>query len=176
VSRIIVCGVDHMPRAVAALGPKYVVSLLPPDQQPPTPPTIAPAHHHRVEIHDVTGPMGDAIVPTREHVATLVEFLRRCDPDAAVLIHCAAGISRSPAAALIALALDHPGREDEAGRVLRSVAPHTMPNSLLLALADEVLGRDGALLAAGRWEESEDWAVVTHFELPRRLPVDSVAT
>ena len=65
-----------------------------------------------------------------------------------MLIHCYAGISRSPAAALIAMVLDAPGREQAAALTLREAAPHAQPNRLLIELSDDLLGRGGRLVAA----------------------------
>src|ERR1043165_200951 len=66
-----------------------------------------------------------------------------------VVIHCQAGISRSTAAATIFYAvLLGEGREDEAiARVLaaREVA---IPNRRMIRIAEELLGRDGRLIAA----------------------------
>ncbi len=66
-----------------------------------------------------------------------------------LMIHCKMGISRSTAVATAVLA-DRcgPGREKEAvGMVMGSVARYE-PNRTVLALADLVLGRGGALVAA----------------------------
>src|SRR5215475_5416392 len=64
-----------------------------------------------------------------------------------VLVHCEAGVSRSPAAALIMYACWlGPGQEQEAmGRVLAQ-RPLAMPNPRMVELADKMLGRDGRLL------------------------------
>lgn len=67
----------------------------------------------------------------------------------AVLVHCAAGTSRSPAMALGALALLHPGRDEAAlvGQLLR-VAPGASPNILVTEQADILAGRGGRLVEA----------------------------
>ncbi len=64
-----------------------------------------------------------------------------------VLIHCEAGVSRSPAAALIMYACWlGPGREREAmGRVLAQ-RPVAMPNRRMVELADKILARGGRLV------------------------------
>jgi predicted protein tyrosine phosphatase len=62
--------------------------------------------------------------------------------------HCAAGISRSMASALIALVLKAGGREPEAAQSIRVAAPHAHPNRRIVALADEILGLEGRLIAA----------------------------
>ena len=65
-----------------------------------------------------------------------------------MLVHCYAGVSRSTAAALIALAIRAPRREEEAVRALSDAAPHAYPNRRIIALADGLLGLDGRLSLA----------------------------
>lgn len=66
-----------------------------------------------------------------------------------VLIHCEAGISRSTAAALILYAVWlGPGAEREAAsRVFQAVAGAS-PNAAMVRWADQILQREGALIAA----------------------------
>lgn len=169
-STITVCGLDDMPMLAATRRPTYLVSLLAPSYQPRTPSCVEPRHHLRVEIDDVDRPEDGYIVPARSHVEQLIAFLRECQPDHLILIHCLAGISRSPAAALIALALENPGREREAAAILRRAAPHVDPNRLVLALADDALARNGALRTAGEAMGACDLFVdVPYFDVSRRL-------
>ncbi len=136
-----------MPGHAEALRPDRVITLLQAEWQPPTPPGVAPEHHCRVVINDITEPSEDQILPTREHVEALIAFLE-ASRQASLLVHCYAGVSRSTAAALIAMVLDAPGREREATRALRSAAPYAQPNRLIIRLADEILERRGGLVAA----------------------------
>ncbi len=145
---IYVCGLEAMPRHVAALRLAHLISLVAPDEQPPTPAGIRSERHLRVSIHDISEPIAGSILPAEEHVTALVAFLRECRDDGAVLMHCVAGISRSMAGALIALCLDAEGREAEAGRRLRQLARHAHPNRRMIEVADRLLGRGGRLIAA----------------------------
>lgn len=147
-AQICVCGLDDMPGVVEQVRPGRLISLLPADQQPPTPPQLRASDHLRVLIDDVDEPLDGFTAPAREHVEELLRFLRATPPDGSLVIHCLAGVSRSPAGALIALALDAPGRELEAARLVRKAGPFTIPNRLLIGLADAALERDGALVAA----------------------------
>ncbi len=52
------------------------------------------------------------------------------------------------AAALIALVIKAGGREMEAAYHVREAAPHAWPNQRIIALADEILGCKGRLVAA----------------------------
>jgi predicted protein tyrosine phosphatase len=65
-----------------------------------------------------------------------------------VLTHCAAGVSRSSAAALIVYAVVlGPGREEEALRRVMQQRPIARPNRRMIEMADRLLERDGALAA-----------------------------
>lgn len=145
---IYVCSLREMPLHAAALRPSHLVSLIDRDYQPPTPAGFPPARHHRVAINDICDPMDGYVCPGETDVSGLIGFLRHWEGSEPLLIHCYAGISRSMAAALIALTLDAGGREAEAAQAVRLAAPHAQPNRRIIALADAMLGRDGRLLAA----------------------------
>ncbi len=145
---IYVCGLHEMPLHVRALRPGYLVSLVQPEFQPPTPEEIGAGRHLRIAVDDVSEPISGYAAPGESDVKELIAFLRSWSPDEGLLIHCYAGVSRSTAAALIALALNADGRELEAAQRLRQAAPHAQPNARIVALADRLLGRDGRLVAA----------------------------
>ncbi|MGF1640601.1 MAG: tyrosine phosphatase family protein [Rhodospirillales bacterium] len=147
---IYVCSMPEMPRHVETLRPSHLVSLVPPLDQPPTPPQIAPERHLRLSIDDITEPLAGYVLPDVYHIATLVDFLMGRADDEPILLHCVAGVSRSMAAALIALTLDAEGQETEMALRLRRAAPHARPNTRMVALADDVLCRDGRLVEACR--------------------------
>ena len=95
---------------------------------------------------------GDTV--TAEHGATEADI--RCLIDLAnrlkgsngnVLIHCEAGVSRSPAAALILYTcLLGPGSERESMDLVLRQRPFAMPNRRMVELADRLLGREGRLM------------------------------
>jgi predicted protein tyrosine phosphatase len=145
---LFVCNLLEMPDHVRSLRPGYLVSLLPPCEQPPRPAEIDAARHLRVEIDDVCEERDGVICPGETHVAELLAFLARRARRETVLLHCWAGISRSTAAALVGLVLESEGREREAAQRLRAAAPHAQPNRRVVALADRLLGREGRLVAA----------------------------
>jgi predicted protein tyrosine phosphatase len=148
-SSIYVCNLIEMPEHAEALGVRHLVSLVAPNEQPPTPTPIVGDRHHRVEIHDISEPLDGHILPAVEHVSGLIDFVRAWPHDKApILIHCVAGISRSMAAALITLVIKAPERELEAARHVRKAAPHAYPNRRMIAVADQMLGCDGRLIAA----------------------------
>ena len=144
---IYVCSLREMPDHAARIRPSHLVSLVAPDVQPPTPEGVSRENHHRVGINDITMPMEGYVHPDEHHIAALIQFFRGWHRQRPMLIHCLAGISRSTAAALIMLALDAEGRELQAARHLWNSAPHAYPNFQMIALADELLKREGRLIA-----------------------------
>jgi hypothetical protein len=72
-----------------------------------------------------------------------------------LLIHCHIGISRSTATAIILMVQDNPGREAESFAHLKAIRPYSWPNSRMIAMADALLGRKGALVEAMRGHHRE---------------------
>jgi predicted protein tyrosine phosphatase len=85
--------------------------------------------------------------PGERHIRQLIDFLQDWPGRAPLLVHCYAGISRSTAAALIARVVKS-GNALDAALALRRAAPHARPNSLIIDLADQILGLDGGLIDA----------------------------
>jgi predicted protein tyrosine phosphatase len=80
---------------------------------------------------------------------TLLDFARRWDRAKPLVVNCYAGISRSTASAYIIAAALQPSRDErELARALRRASPTATPNIRLVALADEMLGRDGRMVEA----------------------------
>jgi predicted protein tyrosine phosphatase len=146
---IYVCNLRELPDHCQVLGPSHLVSLVSDSEQPATPAGMQVERHLRVVIHDINEPLFGHILADERHIADLIAFVRAWPPDQGpLLIHCMAGISRSTAAALIALVTKAGGRELEAAERLRRAAPHAYPNRRMIALADLLLRCDGRLVAA----------------------------
>lgn len=136
-------------RDVARRLPSYdLLTLLSPDNDAEALATLAPQRRLHLVFHDIVEPREGLIAPSGEMIATMLKFGRACAPETPLLIHCWAGISRSSAAAYILACDRHPGREDELATVLRARAPFVTPNRLMVALADDLLGRNGAMIDA----------------------------
>lgn len=114
-----------------------------------TPSGIDPGDHLRLVMNDIDRPAEGLIAPEAAHVERFIAFLDRWDRESPLLIHCHAGISRSPAAVFTALCCINPAvSEHDLAQRLREASPAAKPNRLLVRLADEVLGRDGRMIAA----------------------------
>jgi len=100
-------------------------------------------------VEDYLQPLFDeCILPNETHVRAALAFARECG-ETSLLIHCHAGMSRSPAIALTILAdwLGE-GHEAEAVRELLKIARLCTPNKLVVEIADRVLQRDDKLMFA----------------------------
>ena len=135
--------------AIRTVGPSHLVSLLDPESMIDTPDGIERICHLRLGINDIAEPRDELIVPGEAHVSQLISFIRNWDQQRPMLVHCWAGISRSTAAAYIALCTlneDYP--EDDLALLLRKQGAHAQPNRLMVRLADDALGRKGRMRAA----------------------------
>lgn len=111
---------------------------------------IDPARHLSISVNDIAfaGKEG-LIAPQESHVAEIIAFARSWDQTSPLLVHCWMGVSRSPAAALIAALAAAPGLDEtELAGALRRASPQATPNSRLVEIGDTVLARSGRLVAA----------------------------
>jgi predicted protein tyrosine phosphatase len=147
-SRILISPYADLEETVRQHRPSHLVTLM---IEPfvTTPETIRPDRHLRIGVHDVIEPAEGSVVPELSHIADMLGFVKNWDRTAPLLVHCWAGISRSTAAAYIALCDIHgPGHENHIARALRFRAPHAQPNRLMIRHADQLLGRDGRMVTA----------------------------
>jgi predicted protein tyrosine phosphatase len=132
-----------------ATGARSLVTLINLGTPVERPAAIAADNHLFVAISDITFNRDGEILPGEEHVASLLDFVRRWDRVAPLLIHCYAGISRSTAAAYITACALCPDRgEDTIAQRMRAASPTATPNTRLVALADAMLGRSGRMIKA----------------------------
>ena len=147
---IYVCPKSIVPEAARDLRPSHLITLLDPADDMPTPEEVSGHRHLRLGMHDVTVPSLDHHAPPDEmHVRELIAFAQGWDRRQPMLIHCWAGISRSTASAFtIACMLNEAGREEGTALLLRARAPHAQPNRRLVAIADDILARQGRMVDA----------------------------
>ena len=147
--RIHVCSLARVMDTAREIGARSMVTLINPDYPVERPDGVHPSRHLRLSLADIDAPADDHVAPEERHVRALIEFARAWDRRDPLLIHCYAGVSRSTAAALIAVCALAPTREErEVAERLRALSPTATPNRLLIRHADAVLGRGGRLIAA----------------------------
>jgi len=146
---IYVCPLSQVEHAVTRHGPSHIISLLDPETPIRTPSGFADHNHHKVAVNDIAEIRQDMIAPSESHVNGIIAFAAAWPREAPLLIHCWAGISRSTASAFITLCLHNPeGLERALAQRLRDKAPHAQPNRRIVALADEIMGRQGRMIEA----------------------------
>ncbi|HZH50475.1 MAG TPA: protein tyrosine phosphatase [Microvirga sp.] len=154
-----VCPLSCLHETVAATRASHVVTLMNLGASVERPATIAADRHLLIRISDIAEPLDGHVLPSEEHVEQLLAFVRAWGRESPLVFHCWAGISRSTAAAYIAACALAPERsEDAIARTLRQASPSATPNARLVALADDILGRQGrmvdAIRAIGRGAEA----------------------
>jgi predicted protein tyrosine phosphatase len=158
--------------SVTAKLPAYdLLTLLSPDHPPADWGAFACGLHLRLAFHDIIEPVPGLVAPDRDMMQAVLDF-GRSEHHRALLIHCWAGISRSSAAAF-AIACDrNPGFERDIASELRRRSPSATPNRLMVRLADDLLERNGCMVAAidaiGRGAEAREGEP---YELPLQWPI-----
>ena len=148
-SAIVVCPSRGLPRPSLPTGPTHIVTLVNDGTLFARPPVVPAANHLHVAVHDIIEPLDGMVCPTEAHVGAYLEFVRRWDQQAPIIVHCFAGISRSTAAAFSAFCAERPDAdEEEIALRLRQRSPEATPNARLVAIADEMLGRSGRMVRA----------------------------
>lgn len=106
--------------------------------------------HHVGYLWDIETPLPgfpEQILPTRDHISSILDFARDIERGSRVLIHCHVGKSRSTAAA-IGILVQHGMAPRDAVAHAYAVRPIMMPNRLIIRHMDEALGLDGELIMA----------------------------
>jgi predicted protein tyrosine phosphatase len=147
-----VCGLDEL-ESHADRGVTHVLSILDPTREDH--PAFGRYGSHRrltLRFHDEIEPGDGIVLPERADVEAILAWGRDAYAEAGdghMLVHCHMGISRSTAAMTMLLAQAHPGEsEAEIAQRVRGIRPIAWPNSRMVEFADEILGREGRLVAA----------------------------
>lgn len=138
-------------RSKAGTAVTHVVSINDPDTQPPRALEDHRGTHLLLSFHDICEPFEDLKCPTKADVKRIVKFAARLEARHEVIVHCAAGISRSSAAALTIIASQLvPSKKAAEAAVLKllKVKEAVHPNRMMVGFADELLGYDGRLSEA----------------------------
>ncbi len=149
---LVVCGLDELPLRLPH-GATHVISILDPEHPEPAVVRMCRPHRRlRLRFHDAIEPNAGVTLPTPEDVERIVAFGAASAPAPRLLVHCHFGISRSTAAMAILIARREPSLTgDEVFQHLLRIRRRAWPNSLMIGLADAILGRDGGLtMALGR--------------------------
>jgi predicted protein tyrosine phosphatase len=149
-----------------------LLTLLSPDYPETDWSGFACRRHVRLAFHDIVEIRPGLTPPDHQMMQAILDFGRSDSGQRPMLIHCWAGISRSSAAAFAIVCDRNPGFEHDIAMELRRRAPSVTPNRLMVALADDLLQRDGRMTAAieaiGRGAEAAEGEP---YQLPLRYPI-----
>jgi len=123
----------------------------------PTPPWVESYNHHRFYFDDVTNEYNHQLTAaTMEDIVKIAECGRKLPEDSTVLVHCHAGVSRSPAVALGILAVRY-GLEEGWKQWLKIPGNlNFWPNELVVQMFDDYLGSNNFLYDKVRqWKKDE---------------------
>jgi predicted protein tyrosine phosphatase len=149
--RLTICGIPELDEHCAA-GVTHVLSILDPDTPDPTAfSAFAPHRRLALRFHDIIETSPDRVAPERADVERLLAFGHELTEarQSHLLIHCHAGVSRSTASAALILAQARPERPArDALEAVAELRPRAWPNLRILEFGDELLGRNGEIVAA----------------------------
>jgi predicted protein tyrosine phosphatase len=149
---IVVAPLARIAEMAVRHGAREMISLMAKEQAFHRPGVIQAHRHLLLNMNDIAFKgTGNLVAPDETHVNRIIDFAASWDQQAPLLIHCWMGVSRSPAAALIA-ALSIAPDQDDAVLVqrLRAAAPFATPNARIIEIGDKLLGRGGRLVDAVR--------------------------
>lgn len=154
-----VCGLSDLADTVDRTGASHVLTVINAGTPVDRPRGISAENHLFLGFNDIVEPLDGFTPPGRDHVEQVIEFGLAWDRAQPMVIHCFAGISRSTSSAYaIACALFPDADEQALARALRRASPSATPNALIVSHADEILGRNGRMVAAirdiGRGEDA----------------------
>ncbi len=147
--RIHACGLPDVSATAKTIGASHLVSAIEAHYFPKTPKGISRDRHLMLDMDDIAEFHPDRTAPSEQHVLELLGFVSDWDQSAPMLVHCYAGMSRSTACAFIALCALNP--KDNEGRIAKAIgrlSPTATPNRRLVALADDIMQRNGRMIAA----------------------------
>lgn len=153
-SALAVCGIAELD-AHTERGVTDVLSILDPDMPDPVAFDVWPAHRRTVlRFHDEIAPRPGVVLPDASDIEAILAYGRAVSAhpgEKHLLVHCHMGMSRSTAAMAMLLAQAEPDATNDAvfERVY-AVRARSWPNSLMVRLAGEALGRKGELFDAMR--------------------------
>src|SRR3569623_133134 len=154
-----VCSLARLYKTVEETRAMHIVTLLRLTDRVARPAHIAVDNHLILAVDDIVDAEDGATVPAQEHVLRLIDFARRWDRSTPMVVHCFAGISRSTAAAFTAACALNPQRDEATiAQAIRAASPTAAPNKRIVAIADDILKRDGRMIRAvealGRGQEA----------------------
>jgi len=146
---LVVCPVTQIQLVAAKHAPSHMLTVMSEAAEIPRPASVSSDQHKTLIFNDISTQRDGLVVPGAEHVRAILDFADNWDRNAPLLIHCYAGVSRSTASAyIIANAMAESPDPEDLAKDLRLRSPTATPNAKMVALADSILGKKGAMTDA----------------------------
>lgn len=147
--KIYVCPLSRLHETVADSGARQIVTLINAGTPVDRPSHVTASDHLFLAMNDIVAPIEGMTRPDIDHVRTFLAFVEAWDRHHPMVIHCWAGVSRSTAAAYVALCALRPDlHESELAWLLRESSPEATPNGRIVDIADNLLERRGRMVSA----------------------------
>ena len=144
-----VCSLAALPETVKATGASHILTVMANVAQVQRPESVLEANHLKVQMDDITEQIDGFVAPSDSHIEQVLNFVRGWDRAAPLVVHCYAGISRSTASAFASVCALNPHRDEMSiAQALRRASPTATPNIRIVSLADQILRRNGRMIAA----------------------------
>ena len=148
--RLSICGIAELGQQAEA---SHILGILDPGTPAPDGYASHPvAERDEFRFYDIVTAEPGRTLPSEADMAAILAVGERLAGSQVrhLLVHCYAGVSRSTAAAVALMSQRNPGREADIFAALADIRPQAWPNTVLVAHADRLLGRRGALVEALR--------------------------
>ncbi len=149
---VAICGVAEL-HTQAKAAPSHLLSIWHEQAEPSWESWVRElfphSHIHFCRCNDVHYENAESRPPSRQDMEDILNFTRALQPSDSLVIHCAAGISRSTAAAFAHFCQSTaPGLEQRCLEHVITLRPIGRPNRMLVYWADAILKREGRMMAA----------------------------
>jgi len=142
---------SHLAETLRESRATHLISLSSPGKELDRPEHIVESGWLFLSMNDIAEERDGLVAPSHSHVRAVIDFARNWNGHAPLVVSCYAGISRSTAVAYSVTCLLQPEQDElDLALTLRRLSPRATPNPRIVALADEMMGRQGRMIAAIR--------------------------
>ena len=146
---IVVCSLSDLYDVCENINPSHVISVIDPGHEPDTPKGVK--NHLKLGFDDIievnnknsiyrlNNTEVDQVLPSKDHIKSIVNFLSSWNNQEPIVIHCWCGVSRSMATATYLLCKEDQTNIDRNIKYIRSIAPHANPNKLMINYFEKTL-------------------------------------
>ena len=152
---IVVCSLPDHSNVCESVNASHLISVIDPGFQPKTPKCVE--KHLKLGFDDIIeikeenkvfrcpGFDSKQILPNKEHINKIINFIETWDQSQPLVIHCWCGVSRSMATAIFIICKINPNKIESNVQYMRSIAPHANPNKLMVSLFEKYLKVEGKI-------------------------------